>query len=97
MGGTCARMLSNFAAFIHTVSSNNREIMPPRSENFNVSREALKAATDATYHQQPLQCDCIIRKETQRFDVYIREVLVSVTNVIPFTRRSRCELTPQKT
>lgn len=44
----------------------------------NVSRAALKASTDATYHQQALQCDCIIRREIYHSDVYITEVLVSV-------------------
>lgn len=42
-------------------------------------------------------CSVTVSSETEHFDVYIREVLVSVTNVIPFTHPSRRGLTPQKT
>lgn len=75
-----------------------QQIMEPRFENYErTRRDERKAATDATYLRRPARCDCIIRREIRHFDVYIREVLVSVRNVIPFTRPSRRGLTPQKT
>ena len=62
MGGTCARLLSNFAAFIRAVKSNNREIMQPWFVNYKrvkrftkgIDRCHLSPAGSAVwlYHQR---------------------------------------------
>lgn len=97
MEGTGARLLSNFAAFIQAVKSNNQEIMQPWFVNYKRVRRCTKGIDSRHLSLTGSAVWLYQQKGNIMYDVYITEVLVSVRNVIPFTRPSRRGLTSQKT
>lgn len=95
-GGTGARLLNNFAAFIQAVKSNNQEIMQPRFVNYERVRRGTKGfgrchlspagSAARLYHQ---------RGNITFWCLHNRSISIS-QDVIPFTSPSHRGLTPPK-
>lgn len=95
-GGNRACLLSNFAAFIQAVKSNNQEIMQPRFVNYKRVRRSTKGFDRC--HLSPVGSAVWLyhqRGNITFWCLHKRSISIS-QDVIPFTSPSHRGLTPPK-